>query len=81
MIGILLIVLSCLVAIPVVILFAQVTLALFASKTSVGGTFDQSIKVAVLIPAHNEESVIRETIESIKSQLKNDDQIYFTPTK
>jgi len=73
---ILLIVLSCLVSIPVFVLFVQVSLALFVPKTNVREAPSQQFKVAVLIPAHNEEAVIHETIESIKSQLNEGDRIY-----
>jgi len=73
MIALLLIVLCSLISIPVVILFVQVAMSLFSPKSKIGKLSDQRLNIAVLIPAHNEEHVIGETIIALKKQLNDSD--------
>ena len=71
-----LLIFNCLVSIPVLVLFIQVLMAMFNSTNKEGASPDHHCKIAVLIPAHNEKTVIREVIESIKAQLNDADIIY-----
>ena len=75
MIELLLIVLSGLVLVPVLVLSVQVAKALTVPADLSDEVFEKSTKIAVLIPAHNEESVISETIKALKSQLNSGDQL------
>ena len=69
------IVLSGLVLVPVLVLSVQVAKALTVPADLSDEVFEKSTKIAVLIPAHNEESVISETIKALKSQLNSGDQL------
>ena len=71
-----LLIFNCLVSLPVFVLFIQVLMAMLASTSEGGASPDHHCKIAVLIPAHNEKTVIREVIESIKAQLNDADIIY-----
>ena len=75
MIELLLIVLSGLVSIPVLVLFIQVVMALITPRSIIDGAHKPCTKIAVLIPAHNEELVIGETITALKSQLEDCDRL------
>ena len=70
----LIIVISCLLAVPALVFVLQVFLALkktnpFAYLTG------RTSRVAVLVPAHNEEQVIANTLQSITQQLGENDQL------
>ncbi len=52
------------------VLFVECIAALFAVPSQVSQDNWQSTKVTVLVPAHNEEVVIRSTLVDIKSQLQ-----------
>jgi len=66
------IVLSCLLAIPTVV-FAMQILAAASTDDIPKQHVAKRAGVAVLVPAHNEESIISSTLHSIVSQLNDDD--------
>jgi cellulose synthase/poly-beta-1,6-N-acetylglucosamine synthase-like glycosyltransferase len=76
MLEILLIIFCGLLSIPVLVLFVQVVMALISPRILVDSSPEQKFSFAVLIPAHNEEPVISETINSIKSQLGKEGRLY-----
>ena len=62
-------------SVPIVVLFCQCVLALLPPKR-VDGRFDSPRpRIAVLVPAHNEESVIERTLQTIVSQLQSGDRL------
>ena len=66
------IVLSCLLAIPTVVFAMQILAA--AGKDDIPKQHvAKRAGVAILVPAHNEESIISSTLYSIVSQLNDDD--------
>lgn len=71
----LLYVISCIFLIPVGTLFIQVVMSLVPVRNRVREEKNETVKIVVLIPAHNEELVIRVTIESVKSQLTEKDTL------
>lgn len=75
MIDFLLVVLSILLAIPVLVLFIQAVMASTAPVTRINKTRADRVKIVVLVPAHNEESVISETIIALKAQLREGDRL------
>jgi len=75
MIELLIILLSCLVSIPVFVLFVQVVMALKTQKNTTEEATEQRPSIIVLTPAHNEELVIGETIKSVKAQLSDSDRL------
>ncbi len=58
---------------PVIVLFIQVLYALRSIKLT--PLANQRLPVVILIPAHNEELVIAETLRSLISQLNSDDRL------
>ncbi|GAX37576.1 glycosyltransferase family 2 protein [Nodularia sp. NIES-3585] len=56
-------------------LFIECIAALFKVAPPINSHNWQNIKVAVLVPAHNEEVVIQTTLLKIKSQLQNQHQL------
>jgi glycosyltransferase involved in cell wall biosynthesis len=76
MLEILLIIFCVLLSIPVLVLFVQVVMALISPRILVDSSPEQKFGFAVLIPAHNEEIIISETIKSVKSQLGQEGRIY-----
>ena len=61
-------------ALPVGVLFLQV-LASLAPRRRVGLPFGARPRIAVVIPAHNEQSTIGKTLASVASQLAGDDRL------
>jgi len=68
----LIIVFSCLLAIPVLMFTFQICFALGQTE-SLSKSVSRQTHIAVLVPAHNEETVISNTLKSIASQLGEDD--------
>ncbi|MBL4762190.1 MAG: glycosyltransferase family 2 protein [Gammaproteobacteria bacterium] len=62
-------------SIPVIILFVQALIAVAIPITIVHKRYKKPCTVTVLVPAHNEELVIAETINSIRSQLNENDRL------
>jgi len=63
------------VAIPIAVLFVECVAGLWPRRgpgpeTSAGGR-----RIAVLIPAHNEEAAIAETVRAVRSQVQPDDHV------
>ncbi|MEB3217574.1 MAG: glycosyltransferase family 2 protein [Nostocales cyanobacterium 94392] len=54
---------------------ACLSVAPYQSKYKEQNQNKQDTKLTVLVPAHNEETVIRSTLLSLKEQLKNDDEL------
>lgn len=63
-----------LVLLPTLVLFAQVVLACLPEPARVARQ-GQRARVAVLVPAHNEASLIASTLASIRPQLREGDQL------
>ncbi|MFL9923668.1 glycosyltransferase family 2 protein [Herbaspirillum lusitanum] len=63
-----------LLAVPVLVLLAQVLLARFAPP-SVAAAVERRPRIAVLMPAHNEANGIAEVIAGVKAQLVGDDRL------
>lgn len=61
-------------ALPVVILFIQIIVSLFSSKSK-PFVIETRPRLLVLVPAHNESLNILPTLASVKSQLKHDDRV------
>lgn len=61
-------------ALPVGVLFLQV-LASLAPRRRVGLPFGARPRIAVVIPAHNEQSTIGKTLAAVASQLAGDDRL------
>ena len=70
----LLIVFSCVLAIPTLVFAVQVFLASGTAESLVQQS-GRRPKVAVIVPAHNEAKVIASTLETIVSQLTEDDSL------
>jgi len=68
------IVFSCLLTIPALVFALQVFLALRVTEP-LGQQAEHRPRVAVLVPAHNEEEVIANTLQSITLQLGENDQL------
>ena len=64
-------------AIPVIVFFVETLAATFlpTGRDVAGAAHSRRGRVAVLIPAHNESSGIRETIDDIRVQLSPDDTL------
>lgn len=75
MLELLLVAFCCLISIPVIVFFVQVVMASIEPRVIEDEVTEKDSRIVVLIPAHNEESVIAETIKSVKSQLKEDDRV------
>lgn len=75
--SIMLIIGACLLAVPVSIFFLEVFAALIlpAQKIAPRSRADFQQRVGVLVPAHNESSGIRSTLETIKAQLLASDRL------
>lgn len=71
---ILLIVIGIVLALPVAILFLQV-MASLAPRRNVGLPFGSRPRIAVVIPAHNEQSSIGKTLASVIPQLTAGDRL------
>ena len=63
-----------LIFMPVVVLFVQVVLACLPARSTPASSRTRP-RVAVLVPAHNESSVIVATLESIRPQLQAGDRL------
>jgi cellulose synthase/poly-beta-1,6-N-acetylglucosamine synthase-like glycosyltransferase len=70
-----LIVLAALVALPCLVLFTQCVVAALPLKDRSASAEIVRLKVGVLVPAHNEETVIRATLENIRAQLTAGDRL------
>lgn len=68
------IVFSCLLAVPTLVFALQVFLALRVTEP-LGQQAEHRPRVAILVPAHNEEQVIANTLQSITLQLGENDQL------
>ncbi len=64
-----------LAAVPVVLLSLQCLLSLLPYRKQQTGTACKRPSVAILVPAHNEESMISLTIEGIRPQLGDGDRL------
>jgi cellulose synthase/poly-beta-1,6-N-acetylglucosamine synthase-like glycosyltransferase len=64
----------CIVTVPVLVLFAQVLLAMLPIRAP-GSLPGPRPRVAILIPAHNEEAGLTATLSSLKPQLGAADRI------
>ncbi len=64
---------TCLLALPVLTFCSQVLSALFLKSPPESDKEIPRPSVAILIPAHNEEAVIKESLDSIVPQLKQSD--------
>jgi len=71
----LLIVIGSLLFVPVTVLFVECLAALFPHRPQQKLGQIEGIKLAVLIPAHNEAAEIGITLENLIPQLKNDDRL------
>jgi cellulose synthase/poly-beta-1,6-N-acetylglucosamine synthase-like glycosyltransferase len=69
-----LIVLAAFVAVPCAVLFVQ-CFAAFLPTAKRQLTEDSRPRLGVLVPAHNEEAVLRSTLESIRGQLTTQDRL------
>jgi len=67
-------ILICLVAVPVIVFAVEVSLALLPNR-AVYATSEVCPKIAVLVPAHNEERVIQKTLSHIQEQLSSEDRL------
>jgi len=65
----------CLLAVPVGVLMLQVLVALCAGKVGDLEPAEQSPCLAVLVPAHNEATVIEETLIGLKAEIRPGDRI------
>jgi cellulose synthase/poly-beta-1,6-N-acetylglucosamine synthase-like glycosyltransferase len=63
-----------LIFMPVVVLFVQVSLACLPARTRSAANIVRP-RIAILVPAHNESSVISATLESIRPQLHAGDRL------
>jgi cellulose synthase/poly-beta-1,6-N-acetylglucosamine synthase-like glycosyltransferase len=75
MIDLVFFILSAFLTVPVVVLFFQVLMAVIAKEKTPRESGIQNFSLTVLVPAHNEEVVIRDTIHSIKPQLGEADRL------
>lgn len=66
--------LLCIVSVPVLVLLTQVILASFPVRLTAAATV-RNPRIAILIPAHNEESGLLATLSSVRSQLGRHDRI------
>jgi cellulose synthase/poly-beta-1,6-N-acetylglucosamine synthase-like glycosyltransferase len=64
-----------LVSVPIVIFFLECVAALWPRRMAAGAAAPAEYPLAVLIPAHNEEAGIAETIRGIRSQAKPGDRV------
>jgi cellulose synthase/poly-beta-1,6-N-acetylglucosamine synthase-like glycosyltransferase len=74
MINLLMALLSILVLVPIFVFFIQVLAAYFV-KTTFASEVNHKLKVAVLIPAHNESAGILDTLNSVYPQMTEQDQL------
>jgi len=74
MINMLMALLSIIVLIPIMVLFIQVLAACFV-RTTFALDVNCNLKVAVLIPAHNESAGILDTLNSVCPQMADQDQL------
>ncbi|VVM43520.1 hypothetical protein PS662_00422 [Pseudomonas fluorescens] len=63
------------IILPVLVLFAQVLLACLPGRTRAQAPAGPRPRVAVLVPAHNESSLIVATLNSIRPQLVEGDRL------
>ena len=75
MFEIILLILAVIFAIPVTTFTFEILLGVFNSKNSKVSPSTESISSVILVPAHNEEEVIEKTLESIKEQLNDNDEV------
>jgi cellulose synthase/poly-beta-1,6-N-acetylglucosamine synthase-like glycosyltransferase len=64
-----------LVGVPIAVFFLECVAALWPRRFSPGAELPASKALAVLIPAHNEEAGIADTIRSIRSQTRDGDRV------
>jgi cellulose synthase/poly-beta-1,6-N-acetylglucosamine synthase-like glycosyltransferase len=62
-------------ALPIAVLLVECLAALWPLRSAVPETAAAGRRIAVLIPAHNEEASIAETVRGIKSQVQPDDGV------
>jgi cellulose synthase/poly-beta-1,6-N-acetylglucosamine synthase-like glycosyltransferase len=74
MLSLALLVVQCIMLLPVLVLFAQVLLAMLPTRAAMAPAGPRP-RVAVLIPAHNEETGLLATLVSLKPQLGPNDRI------
>lgn len=75
LIDVLLSLVAVLVLIPVVVLTLEATLALFPRRSHAADIGQARSRCAVLVPAHNEEAGISQTVAAIVPQLNSDDRL------
>ena len=61
--------------IPVAMFAIEVLVGIFPSKPAKNLQSDHDISAVILIPAHNEEEVLANTLDSVSAQLSNNDDI------
>jgi len=74
LLSVLLVLVALLMLLPTLVLFTQVVLACLPAPARVARP-GQRARVAVLVPAHNEASLIASTLASIRPQLREGDQL------
>jgi cellulose synthase/poly-beta-1,6-N-acetylglucosamine synthase-like glycosyltransferase len=63
------------IALPIGVLLAECVAALWPPRAPQPASTGSSRRIAVLIPAHNEEAHIAETVRNIRSQVEADDGV------
>src|SRR5512136_348053 len=61
--------------VPIAVLFAECAAALVPAARVQSDSAKEKPRVAVLVPAHNEEAAIRKTIETLQPELKTGDRL------
>lgn len=74
MINLIMVLLSIVLLVPIFVLFIQVLAACFVN-TTFASEVNRKLKVAVLIPAHNESAGILDTLNSVCPQMAEQDQL------
>ena len=69
-------ILASLMAIPVCVFCLEIVAALFLpTRNPLNSSQSRPLRIAVLVPAHNESAGIRPTLENIKTQLHKGDRL------
>jgi cellulose synthase/poly-beta-1,6-N-acetylglucosamine synthase-like glycosyltransferase len=63
------------VALPIAVLFVECLAALWPPRRPEPPASATAPRIAVLVPAHNEESAIAETVRAIRAQVRADDAV------
>ncbi|MDJ0599542.1 MAG: glycosyltransferase family 2 protein [Crocosphaera sp.] len=66
---------SCLILLPCFVLFVECLMSLLPGSKTSDTDLDNDVSFKILIPAHNEEKVISETLKSVLEQVKKGENV------